>query len=82
MNELVDNMDQIAVAFQGAADAAEQFVKACQRAWAAICNIVADAVRFIERTWRNWRALHLIPRQYRDTMARRKMRRYVLMYRN
>lgn len=49
-----------------------------QRTWDAIRDVAARVIKAVARLYRDLRAAHLIPRQYRDTMARRKIRRYMM----
>ena len=59
-------------------EAFQQFARACEQVWDAIVDAVAPIVRAVIRWYRQRCAAYLIPRQYRLTMARRKVRRYAL----
>lgn len=70
------NDEQVA-AFAAMETALREFAQACRATWIAIVDAMTPIVSAITRIYRQLRAAHLIPRQYRDTMARRKIRRYM-----
>lgn len=70
--------DQTIAAFDELQEAFRQFAQACEQVWNAIVKAVTLIIRAVIRLYQQWRAAHLIPRQYRDTIMRRKMRRYAL----
>ena len=70
--------DQIVAAFAELQEAFQQCARACEQAWNAIVEAFNPIIRAVVRLCRQWRASHLIPRQYQLTMARRKIRRYAL----
>lgn len=61
--------------------AAAVLVQAALQAWGAIQDFFATIGKQLTRVWYTFRAAHRIPRQYRDTMARRKIRRYYVSLR-
>jgi hypothetical protein len=71
----MDAMRVLGEALQAINAAAALVVDACLQAWNAIQAIMVAAARDFTRIWRAWRATHCIPRQYRDTMMRRKIAR-------
>lgn len=70
--ELAAVDEQLRAAFAVMADALREIGRMMTEAFAPI-------MRSVTRVYRQLRAAHLIPRQYRDTMMRRKIRRYVLL---
>jgi hypothetical protein len=59
-------------------DATNKIMEACRRAWAAIESILRTVGRQLHAVYWASRRAHLIPRQHRDTIMTRKMRRYAL----
>ncbi len=70
--------DQTVAAFAELQKAFQEFARACEQVWDAIVAAVTPIIRAVMRLFRQWCVAHLIPRQYRLTMARRKVRRYML----
>ena len=70
--------DQTIAAFDELQEAFQQFAQACAQVWDAIFEAVTPIIHAVMRLYRQWQAAHFIPRQYRVTMARRKIRRYAL----
>ena len=68
------DMDALIAAF-------EILRECCEHVWQALVDAFAPLVALFTRVWRDLVRLHLIPRQYRDTMMRRKMRRYYVSLR-
>lgn len=68
--EIAQTFTEMAAAFQG-------IMKMCLEAWASIESLAefAPAPRIVERFVQSLYAQHLIPRQLRPTMMRRKLRR-------
>lgn len=57
------------------ADAARAFLEALRRLGQAIADHLAPIVRALLRQWRTTVDLYLVPRQYRISIMRRKVRR-------
>ena len=74
--------DQTVAAFAELQEAFQQCARACEQAWNAIVEafkpIIHAVVRLYRHLYRQLCAAHLIPRQYRDTITRHKIRRYAL----
>lgn len=56
--------------------ALQEVLDVVQRAWQTIVNTFALIARAIVRWYREARRAHLIPRQYRNTIMRRKLRKH------
>lgn len=69
---------QIVAAFEQMRSAITQLAEACRKALEAMREAVQPLIQAVVRWYREACRLHLILRQYRDTMARRKLRRHLL----
>lgn len=68
---------QIAAAFEQVRKAFERFVEACKEVMRVIADALAPLIRYIAGVYHDLCRLHLMPRQYRLTIMRKKVRRYM-----
>lgn len=68
---------QLAEAFAQWRAAFDQIAEVCRRAAQIIAEAIAPIIRAVVRWWRQ--VQHLMPRQYRMTMQRRKLRRAAVL---
>lgn len=71
---------QIAATFEQIRKALDQLAHACREAVQQIADVLAPLIRQIARVYYRLCHLHLIPRQYRSTIMRKKIRRYAYDY--
>jgi hypothetical protein len=72
---------QIATAFEQMRSAFASFAQACDQIMETIAEAIAPIIRAVARFVQQMRSLHLIPRAYRDTIMRKKIRRYYIQAR-
>lgn len=70
---------QIAAVFEQMRIALAQLAEACRQALQAMRDAVQPLIRAIVQFYRDMCRLRLIPRQSRDTIAKRKLRRHVVL---
>lgn len=67
---------QIQAAFEQMQQAFAALAEAARQAWQALVEALRPLVDIVVRVWSDILQRHWAPRQYRDTMQRRKLRRY------
>jgi len=69
---------QIRAAFDQMREALAVLADRCRELLTTLADAIKPLIQWITRTWRAMLRLRIVPQQYLNTIAKRKMRRHIL----